>query len=131
MTLKELSQLFWLKKEIALHQQRLAEIRAAMQSPKAQNLSGMPKGGGRNLIEVQTEEILRLEGMIDKLEQRCREERVKLESYIETIEDSHTRQIFLYRFEYGLTWVQIALKVGGGNTDDSVKKTCYRYLRKK
>lgn len=52
-----------------------------------------------------------------------------LERYISEISDSLMRQIFTYRFVNGLSWDQVAAKIGG-NTGGSVKKMCYRYLKK-
>ena len=55
-------------------------------------------------------------------------ERNRLERYIADIPDSLTRQIFALRFINGLSWVHIALDVGGGNTEEGVRKRVYRYL---
>lgn len=129
MTLKELSQLYYLRKEINLHERRIAEIRASLQSPTSPRLTGMPKGGHSSPMEDGTDEIIRIEKMIHKLRKKCRKELAKLEKYIASIEDSQTRQIFILRFEHGLSWVQVANRMGGGNTDDGVKKICYRYLK--
>ncbi len=39
----------------------------------------------------------------------------------------------LLRWHYveGKTWASISLTIGGGNTEDGVKKACHRYVRKK
>ncbi len=64
---------------------------------------------------------------VHKLEERKR----KVESFIESIDDSLTRRVFRFRFINGFSWVRTALKIGGDNTAASVKMICYRYLRKK
>jgi hypothetical protein len=56
-----------------------------------------------------------------------REEK-RISRIIEDIEDPQTRLIFKLRFVDLLDWVHIAFEIGGGNTDYSVKKRCYRHL---
>lgn len=54
----------------------------------------------------------------------------EIEEYIAGIEDSLVRQIFELKYVTGLTWSQVAQRLGGGNSEDGVKKTCYRFLAK-
>ena len=50
--------------------------------------------------------------------------------FINGIEDAHIRSIVTMRYVDGLKWRQIAKNVGGGNTEDSVRKTVERFLEK-
>lgn len=50
--------------------------------------------------------------------------------YINSIEDSHIRRIVSMRYIDGLKWRQIAENVGGGNTEDAVRKTVERFLER-
>ena len=50
--------------------------------------------------------------------------------FISGIEDSHIRRIVTMRFIDGMKWRQIAKNIGGGNTEDSVRKTVERFLEK-
>ena len=129
MTKKELSQLYWLNREIEMDTKRLQELKSAAYSPKAQKLDGMPRnpGNGDALARL-VSEIVDLEAIIAAKQQQCIHERNRLERYIADIPDSLTRQIFTLRFINGLTWYQVAMHIGGGNTEDSVRKTCDRYL---
>lgn len=131
MTIKELSQLYWLNREIELDKQRLAELEEMLSSPKAQRLDGMPRSGGgdKDALGRCMAEILDLQGIITAKQQQCIFERNRLERYIENIPDSLTRQIFSLRFVSGLPWAQVAEHIGGGNTEAGVKKRCYRYLK--
>ena len=52
----------------------------------------------------------------------------EIEEYINTIDDSLTRQILSLRYVNGLTWEQVAASIGGGNTADSVRKVAERFL---
>ena len=128
MTKKELSQLFYLNREIEQDKQRLQELRArAMQV--TQTISGMPGGSGdQQKVERYIAEIVDLEAIIQAKITQCLHERNRLERYIAEIPDSLTRQIFTLRFINGLSWVQIAFSVGGGNTEEGVRKKVYRYL---
>jgi len=128
-TLKELSQLYYLNREIETDKQRLEELRAKVSGASGINITGMPGGGNsENQLERYIAEIVDLEGIISAKLTQCMHERNRLERYIAEIPDSFTRQIFTLRFVNGLSWVQVAHSVGG-NTADSVKKVCYRYVK--
>lgn len=129
MTLKELSQLYYLNREIERDQERLEKLRASASAPGAPNYDGMPKSPSfENRLERYIAEIVDLEAIIQAKITQCLHERARLERYIAEIPDSLTRQIFQLRLINGLTWVQIAFSVGGGNTKEGVRKRVYRYL---
>ncbi len=68
---------------------------------------------------------------LDKFEAlmaRLKRERLEVEAFITEVEDSRIRQILTLRYMKGLTWAQVALKVGGNNTDDGVRKAASRYI---
>lgn len=132
MTLKELSQLYHLKREIGHDRERLARLRArrgAVSSPKLDGLPGSA-GGGQSAIENLALEIADLEAIIDSKIIQCVHEQNRLERYIAGISDSRTRMIMSFRFVDGFSWGKVAYKVGGGNTASGVKMICYRYLKK-
>lgn len=131
MTLKELSQLYWLNREIEEDQKRLVELSQKAYSPSAPSLSDMPQGKRRkdSKVERLAAEIVDLQAVIAAKQIQCIHERARLERWINAIPDSQTRLIFRYRFVNGLPWVQVAYQIGGGNTEDSVKKRCYRYIK--
>ena len=130
MTLKELSQLYYLNREIEMDQRRLRELEAKA-LPGAQVLTGMPHGSNvADIVGRYAAEIADLRGIIEAKHQQCLYERSRLERYIADIDDSLLRQVFTYRFVNGLPWLQVAACIGGGNTADSVRMACYRYLEK-
>lgn len=129
MTLKELSQLHYLNREIERDQERLEELRAKASAPGAPSYDGMPKSlGFENRLERYVAEIVDLETIIQAKITQGLHERNRLERYIAEIPDSLTRQIFQLRFINGLTWLQTAYSVGGNNTEEGVRKRVYRYL---
>ena len=128
MTLKELSQLYYLRREIEQEQQRVRELRARATSVTA-NLSGTPHSGAISDKTAIAAEIADCEALIAAKIAESTVEYKRLVTYINGIEDSLTRQIFTARFVDGLRWEQVADRVGGSS--DAVKKTCYRYLNRK
>ena len=134
MTVKELSQLYWLNREIEQDQKRLAELERLAMSPSTSNISNAPSaksGYSESKIERYVAEIVDLKAIIAAKQQQCIHERNRLERWICDVPDSLLRLIFTLRYVNGLTWYQVALHIGGGNTEASVKMACYRYLDNK
>lgn len=48
--------------------------------------------------------------------------------FIESIDDSHMRMIITYRIIENYSWGKVADAMGGGNTEDGVKKAFYRFM---
>lgn len=128
MTLKELSQLYYLNKEIEHDKQRLSELQSKAYVSSSPNLSGESGGGIGDRVGRYAAELSDIEAIIRAKQIQCIHERNRLERYIADIPDSLTRQIFTLRFIDGLSWVRVAHGVGGGNTEAGVKMICYRYI---
>jgi len=130
MTIKELSQLYWLTREIEQDKARLEEL-YCLSIGTGQYMAGLPHVSGiTDNVAKYAAEIADLKGVIEARVLRCQEEKIKLENYIDTISDSVTRRIFVLRFSDGLSWDQVAACVGGGNTYGSVKQRVFRFIRK-
>lgn len=146
MTLKELNNLRGIDNEIRMITANIAELRTQAEhitpnvttytytNPKTgkKETCILPSTGGTGSAHSRTEIFAEL---IDKEEKILHQaltkrltERRKLLIFIETIPDSQTRQIFQYRFVDLLSWGQVARKIGGGNTSDSVRKKVIRYI---
>lgn len=159
MTIKELSQLYWLSREIETDQKRLdglaadirrdqtrlEEMRMKADSPSGASLTGVPRSPGHdNRIERYVTDIIDLESIIKEKrsalseyamavharQMLCIHERNKLERYISSIQDRYIQRIFRFRFIDCLTWNEVAERVGNSNSPDSIKKLCYRYVNK-
>lgn len=127
MTRKELSQLYYIDKEIRALQKRLAELRAGgfVQSPV---LSETPRGGPGDKVADLATEIACLEQQINaEMTKRIAEER-RLRAYIASVDDALLRLILQYRHIDLLRWWQVADRIGGGNTADSVRMLYKRFL---
>lgn len=128
MTLKELSQLYWLNREIEMDQRRLRDLEAKA-LPRIQTATSATRGSGMtDRVGNCAVEIADLRDIIATKRQKCLQERIRLERYIAGIKDSFLRQIFTYRFVHGMSWRQVADHVGGRNTADSVRKAVRRFL---
>lgn len=79
----------------------------------------------REQVRVIEEEKRKLDGKIAKLLRRKREAL----DYISKIEDPQTRQIIFLRYIKGMSWGQVAIKIGGGNTSSGVRKRAARYIQ--
>ncbi len=67
---------------------------------------------------------------IQARQQQYIETRERLQAYIDNIADPHIKLIMLYCFVDLMSWQAVAEAVGGNNSEDSVKKLCYRYLKR-
>lgn len=130
MTIKELSQLYYLQKEINFIDNRIIDIDSQLTNV-TQTVTDMPKAGGSNdkIGKLTTELVYQKEMLAIKKMQYATEE-TRLIGYINSINDSFIRLIFNLRFIELKSWNEVANAVGGGNTEYSVKQQCYRFLRK-
>lgn len=158
MTVKELSKLYWLNREVDLNKRQLADLEKELAEDKERldgmrrsldglaspKLDGMPHGSDvSSPVENTVEQIMMLEAALTRKHDAlvnltarisARQtliilERDKLEQFIGTINDPYMRQVFTLRYVDGLQWKQVAAKVGDVETWDSVKRMCYRYIR--
>ena len=130
MTKKELSQLYWLNREIEEQQRRLLELEGLATSCTSR-ITGMPHS--RGIIDKLGEyaaEIADLRGLLDLNIKKCFYELNRLNRYINTVEDSQLRTMLALRYVNGLSWVQVAHSIGGGNSADSVRKAVNRFFEK-
>ena len=129
MTKKELSQLYYLKKEIKEQQKRIKELEAVATSCSSK-IEGLPTGEGiSDKIGNYAAQIADLKALLDLNLKKCFYELNRLERYIQSVDDPLIRQIIIYRFISGYSWRKIAFQIGGNNSVDSVKKRLYRYLK--
>lgn len=128
MTKKELSQLYYLRREVEQITWEIAELEALATGGSAR-ITGLPHGESADKISRYGAEIADLQTLKDLKVQECWIELNRLNRYIDAIPDSMTRQVFRLRYANGFSWRQVANKVGGGNTEDSVRKRHDRFLQ--
>ncbi len=112
MTAKELSQLYWLNKEVESLEQRLEELEALATSCTSQ-ITGMPKSfGNSDKIGNYVAQICEVKAQIDEHMKRCFVELQKLMGFIESFEDSQIRLILTLKYVVGLTWEEVSEEIG-------------------
>lgn len=129
MTVKELSQLYYLNREIEQDKQRLANLEA-MATSTTVSITGLPNFKGITDKTAIAVAIADIKGVIETKNKLCITEYNRLMRYIANVEDSYIRQILTFRYVDGFSWIQVALRIGGGNTEDSVRKAHKRFLDK-
>ena len=128
MTTKELSQLYYLNREIETEKKRILSLREAATVTSAK-ISGLPHVGSISDKTAIAAEIVDIQQIIEHKQQLAIIEYNRLTRYIAQVEDSLTRQILRLRYIDGLSWTQVALRVGGSNTADSVRKAAERFVQ--
>ena len=126
MTRWKLSRLVSLKGLIRRTEDQIAIIRDRL-NPRGVNLSGMPRSTSpKNAVE---ESVAKLVDLQEKLK-AYRQEAEEIERFICSVDDYQIRLILQLRYVDGKEWNEVAKYIGGGNTENSVKKMCYRFLEK-
>lgn len=111
MTKKDLSQLYYLRREIEDDRRRLARLE------------------GRNGLSIAAQaEMADLRAIIQAKNEMCVARYNQIMRYVAGIEDSMMRQIIIFRHADMMTWREIAQRIGGGNTEDSIRKAYARFL---
>ena len=64
------------------------------------------------------------------LEMELMETLNKVEEFIASVDDSRMRRIITLRFIDNLSWNKVADRIGGNNTEDSVRKAFTRFMEK-
>lgn len=147
MTKKELSQLFYLNREIKQlqHKKELLEcdlkqlsttvgsVQASqMQIPfklHSVKVEGIAITDRKKWLKIKVE-LTDVKKLIELKSEQLVCEYNRLNRYIQSVDDSLIRQILELRFIEGLSWNNVADGVGGNNTEDSVKQACHRYIIK-
>lgn len=129
MTKKELSELYWLNREIEEEQRKLDELKAAATDCTAK-ITGLPhvsvahdKIGDLSILIAEQKDLIELKVRQSVIEYN------RLNRYITSVPDAQMRMILSLRYVNGLTWQQIAEKIG--EKDESYPRRKHNaFLRK-
>lgn len=116
-----------MKREIRSDEQRLAQLEDAATSI-TQNISGMPGSGRTSDKTAIGAEIADLRSIISNKREMCIAHYNRIMRYIASVDDSLIRQIITYRHIDMMKWRDIAQKIGGGNSEDGIRKAYARYI---
>ena len=126
MTKKDLSQLYFLPREIEQQERELKKLEEKAVSCGS-GVTEMPRSTcTSDKVGEYATKIADLKVLIANNKAFLRQ----LESYINLIDNSQIRLIMRLKHKENMRWEEVALKIGGGNTADSVRKAHDRYLEK-
>ena len=103
MTKEELAQLRYLRREVEGDKERLRQLQHWAKAQSSQ---------GKLLTEQYEKPVRRLEKRIQRNLQTHLEQLERLESFLAGVEDSRMRLILELRYGRGLTWQQVAFRIG-------------------
>lgn len=120
-TINQLRQYRHIKANILLLERELDELIL-----KSKACDGTGRGGGTSDTVAQI--VLEREKVRRRIESLT-ERKNAVDAYLSRCENYYG---LLLRWHYveGKTWASISLTIGGGNTEDGIKKACHRYVRK-
>lgn len=129
MTKQELSQLYYLNREIEHLKTRIAEIEGLATSTTKQ-ITGMPYVVGvSDNVGKYVAELADLKELLQLNLKKCFYEFNRLNRFIQSIEDSQLRMILSLRYINGLGWQQIAFSIGERD-EQYPRKKHNRFLKK-
>ena len=123
MSEKELSEYYYLKKEVEDLEQRIKEFGDGVKSTRIKEISVSSSRGGKSIQETKIELI----GLLTEKRITALEQYIKIERYIEEVNDPEIRSIMRYRFLDLKKWSEIDRLTHSGN--EYSKKKYYRYKK--
>lgn len=139
---KKLAQYIDLQKEVTEINNRIAKVESEIAKIKEEGeVTDIVKGGMGGiqhftihgiptfLFERKEEMLFKLVEKMEKAEKNKLKALAEIEDFVESIDDSHIRRIISFRYIDGLSWNDVAMHMGNGYTDDSVRKAMERYLK--
>lgn len=130
-TLQDLKELRYMQGEIAALREREREIVHRMIYAASVPAAARVKGDdGRTGEERYRDALEQVQESLCRRRLALAEKEAAVTAYIGSVPDSLLRQILAFRFVGGLSWTAVANKIGGGNTEESVKKAFYRFFAK-
>lgn len=129
-TKEELSQIYYLNKELRMWQKELESLEC-QSLLRGQQLTGMPfvTGTSDKTGDIAAT-IADIKSIIIGKQKEIQIQKKKIMTYIEQIEDSYMRQIIYYRCVSCMRWQEVAMEIGGNNTEESVKQAFHRFFKK-
>lgn len=132
MTRRQLSQIYYLKKELQMWERELNELIQSSQV-KAQSIDGIPfqnTGEVSDKVAQTAIKIIEHTEMVEALRFNIAERVREIDEYIMTLDDPLLKQIIQYRCCKLMSWDKVATMVGGNNTADSCRKYFNRKIEK-
>lgn len=123
-----------LEKHLKMRRQ-LMECRDILQNlkrsvgPGTQALTGMPHAPGvKDKVGDLATEITYMERRVAALQAKVDDQAVEVRNFIAGVQDDQMKIILSLRYIRGLTWIEVALVLGGRNTGSGVKSAVRRFF---
>lgn len=127
-TLQDLKDLRYIQGEITALAEREREIVHRMTYAASVPAAARVKGDdGRTGEERYRDALEQVQESLCRQRLALAEKEAAVTAYIGSVPDSLVRQILTLRFVDGHSWTAVAHRIGGGNTEESVKKAFYRF----
>lgn len=138
MTRDRLDQYLALKKETALLEREIDSLREKSAEVVTDVVSGSSSSFPYtrrtfSISGLSVQDMDRLENKMHRLQERrerISNEADEIDQFIGQVSDSQMRQILHLKYLRGFSWRQIARHLGGGNTEDCVRKKVVRFFEK-
>ncbi len=128
LTKKELSQLYWLNREIEEEKRKLSELEAAAAGCTAK-ITGLPhvsgvhdKIGDLGILIAEQRDLIDLKVRQSVIEYN------RLNRYIASVDDAQMRMILSLRYVNGLSWQEIAANMGQEGDGSTQRKKHDKFL---
>lgn len=129
MTKEKLGQFSWLRLEMEDLENRIMKLEELL-TGKTSNIDGMPWLKGRqDLSGDMLAQVADLRKQYEERKSVSLAELRDIEKFVAKIADSQMRLLFTLRYVDNLSWHQVAWKIGGNNTADSVRMVHNRFLK--
>ena len=123
-----------LEKHLKMRRQ-LMECRDILQNlkrsvgPGTQALTGMPHAPGvKDKVGDLATEITYMERRVAALQAKVDDQAVEVRNFIAGVQDDQMKIILSLRYIRGLTWIEVALVLGGRNTGSGVRSAVWRFF---
>lgn len=131
-----------IQKEIEEIKEKIQKIEKQIEKMQKETVIDSVKGGYGGIQHFRIEGIAypdytqkitllaKRKATLNSLELQLLEILNDIERFINTLDDSRMRRIINLRFIEGLSWNEVANQIGGGNTEDSIRKAFTRFMDK-
>ena len=133
MTKAKLESIREIKKELTMWEKRYKEIADDI-APQVKINDGLPYSKTNAVGHPTEEKAIKLADAAAQIEAKIQELRstiIEIESFILSVDDSIMRQILEYRCVYGMSWDDVADKLGGNASNGMAKMAYYRFIQDK
>lgn len=129
-TKSELTKIGMLKRELEIDRRRLYELKNSSLIASARLTGAHASSGPGDPTALIADRAVSLEAAIALKAECCLELLLKLQHFINTIDDSEQRMVFYLKYVKCYSWTRIALEIGLGD-EQLARKHHNRYLKQR